>query len=98
MVRVLLHGVADKGQRRQRPLFRLAPHMREHLGDLRMAAPAVDLDHEVAQGPGICDEGRGAALADAAEIDELDGQTADGAAASNMSACTRKPDPRWADG
>jgi hypothetical protein len=77
LVRVLLHGVAHIGERRNRLLLGLATDMAQNLGDLRVAAAAADLHHEISQRARIRHEGRGAAFADAAEINELHRQPAD---------------------
>src|SRR5581483_11968195 len=71
VVDVLLHAVADVDERADRPFRRLGTHVAQHLADLRVAAGAVHPRHQRGQRVRVRNPARGAALARAAEIDEL---------------------------
>ena len=78
IVERFLHGVADEDQGCDLAGVVLAARMGQHLADLGMAAAAIDLRHQRAEPRRLGDPGRGAAFGEAAIIDELDIEAADG--------------------
>src|SRR5438445_222472 len=78
IVEPLLHGIADKDQRADPAGFCLVADVAEHLADLSVAAAAIDFRHERGEPLPARDETRGAALAEAAEINQLHVEAAEG--------------------
>src|SRR5262249_41845985 len=77
IVDLLLHRVTDKNQCSHAGGGRLAPRLRKYLGDLGVAAAAIDLGHEPRELGAVRNPSRRAAFVEATVVDQADIQTAE---------------------